>query len=82
LVCEALSKAVDAAVEWRCIADAHDAEVARYRFWIAIGECRGEIMTSQSQLVKRVAVSVWVAKVSENPAEKLRMQGREGCQRA
>jgi len=81
-VCEARLKAVNVGVECRCVVNARGAEIARHLFWIGFGECRGEIMTRQSQRVKRVAVSVQVTKVSESQAEKLRMQGREGCQRA
>jgi len=81
-MCEALLKAMDVGVERRWVADAHGVKIARLRFWIGFDECRVETMISQSWIVKHVAVSVRLAKVSENPAEKLRVQDREGCQRA
>jgi len=81
-MCRVLFYAIDVGVERRSVCMPAAQKLPDIVSDVGSGVCRVEVMTSQSQLVKRVAVSVWAAKVSESLAEKLRMQDWGGYQRA
>ena len=81
-MCRVLFYAIDVGVERRSVCMPAAQKLPDIVSGVGSGVCRVEVMTSQSRVVKRVAVSVRVTKVSESQAEKLRMQDREGCQRA